>query len=116
MSFYRITHKKKKKGRKNFTTIRAESIEDAHSIARSMELLVDQVILEVEPMVQFKLKEYLEFTGTSINLLHTQTGIRYATIYDMINGRTDKINMVHLNKLMKALHIKDMNLVFELTS
>ena len=65
-------------------------------------------------MVNFKIKQYMDFTGTSIHLLHQQTGIRYSTLHAMINNKNQKINLIYLQSIMKALNIKDMNLVFEL--
>ncbi|WP_405101537.1 helix-turn-helix domain-containing protein [Oceanobacillus sp. FSL H7-0719] len=63
--------------------------------------------------VNFRLIEYLEEHSISLNWLHEATGIRYATLYDMGSNVQNSINLIHLNMIMDALNISDMNLLLE---
>lgn len=64
-------------------------------------------------MIRIKLKEYLSQFNITIQFLHETTGIRYATLFDIVHGNRNSINLKHLDKIMKALNVKDMNLLLE---
>lgn len=64
--------------------------------------------------MKFKLKEYLDEKKISIHWLSEATGIRYATVFSMVNHNRERITLKHLGAVMKALNIKDVNLILEL--
>ncbi len=66
-------------------------------------------------MIKNNLREYIEEKGIAISYIHEKTGIRYATIHDIISGKNTRINIKHLDKIMEAINISDMNLVLKKT-
>lgn len=64
-------------------------------------------------MVKFKLKEYLEEKKISIRYLARVTGMRYETVRNLVNGDVPRVNLEHLNKVMLAINVSDMNILFE---
>ncbi|PAV30245.1 hypothetical protein CIL05_07190 [Virgibacillus profundi] len=64
-------------------------------------------------MINLKLKEYLKEKKISIQWLHEVTGIRYATLYNMIHKKHKSINLKYLYSIMDALNVRDMSLIFE---
>jgi len=63
-------------------------------------------------MVKLKLRSYLQEHDIPLFWVHKHTGIRYATLHSMDDDK-DMINLEHLNKIMEALNIKDVNLLLE---
>lgn len=64
-------------------------------------------------MVRLKLKEYLEEKNISLNYIHKATGIRYATLHSIVNGKVHSINLKLLQKIMEVINVSDMNIIFE---
>lgn len=64
-------------------------------------------------MIKIKLGDYLKEKNISINWLHKATGIRYATLINIIYNRHKSVTLQHVYNIMEALNIKDMNLIFE---
>jgi putative transcriptional regulator len=62
----------------------------------------------------FKLKELLERRGMSQKELSQKTGIREATISEMVNDSRSVYNKTHLVKVMDALNVTDLNDLLEL--
>ncbi|WP_226035826.1 helix-turn-helix domain-containing protein [Aquibacillus saliphilus] len=64
-------------------------------------------------MIKIKLKEFLETHGYNMNSFAEHAEMRYATIYNICHQTSISINYGHLNKIMKALNITDINLIIE---
>lgn len=56
--------------------------------------------------VQTKIAERLEELGMSLNQLSLLTGIRYASLNELKNGKKVTLNLQHLIAIMIALRIK----------
>lgn len=54
-------------------------------------------------MVKLRLKELLKEHGRTLYWLRNQTGIRYATLLNMREGRTARIDLSALEALCRAL-------------
>lgn len=67
-------------------------------------------------MVELTLKGYMEEKGISATFVHEFTGIRYATIMDMMHKHRGSVNLEHLGKVMEALQINDISLIMKKTS
>lgn len=68
------------------------------------------------PGVQIKCKlgSILENMGLNMTELSLLTGIRYATIHEMVNNKKNAFNMKHLLAIVIALRIKDISELFEI--
>jgi DNA-binding Xre family transcriptional regulator len=64
--------------------------------------------------VNIKLDKILEKRGLSQGDLHRLTGIRMATLNDLINGKKNSINLAHISVIMIALRISDMTEIFDI--
>lgn len=54
-------------------------------------------------MIRFRLNELLEERGQTLYWLWKQTGIRYATIWQMGKGKVARLNMDALDRVCEAL-------------
>lgn len=63
-----------------------------------------------------KLKQILEKKGVSQKDLAQQTGLREATISELVNDTRSAYNKKHLLTIMKALKIKDLDEILEVRS
>lgn len=59
--------------------------------------------------VKLCLNELLHKHNLSINELHLKTGVRRATLSELANGKRQRIQFEHLEKIANALGINDMN-------
>lgn len=59
--------------------------------------------------VILELNNLLHQHQLSITQLHIKTGIRRATLSELANGRRQRIQLEHLEKIADALDISDMN-------
>lgn len=64
--------------------------------------------------VQLQLNQLMHKHRLSITQLHIKTGIRRATLSELANGRRQRIQFEHLDKIVNALNIKDMNELFQI--
>jgi putative transcriptional regulator len=62
----------------------------------------------------FKLRELLERRGMTQKELAELTGIREATISEMVNDSRSVYNKTHIVKVMDALNVTDLNEILEL--
>jgi transcriptional regulator with XRE-family HTH domain len=62
----------------------------------------------------FKLKELLERRGMTQKELSALTGIREATISEMVNDSRSVYNKVNLSKVMDALNVLELSDILEL--
>jgi putative transcriptional regulator len=62
----------------------------------------------------FKLRELLERRGMTQKELASKTGIREATISEMVNDSRSVYNKTHIVKVMDALNVTDLNEILEL--
>lgn len=62
--------------------------------------------------VEMKLGDILKERGLSQGDLHRMTGIRIATINEMVNAKKNSINILHLVVIMSALRITDVREIF----
>jgi transcriptional regulator with XRE-family HTH domain len=63
-----------------------------------------------------KLRQVLERKGVSQKELASQTGLREATISEIINDTRSAYNKKHLLKIMEALRITDITEILEVRS
>jgi putative transcriptional regulator len=54
-------------------------------------------------MIKFRLREILEERGRTVYWLWKQTGIRYATVWQMANGEATRVNLDVLDRICEAL-------------
>lgn len=59
--------------------------------------------------VKLQLNELMYQYGLSVTQLHIKTGIRRATLSELANGKRQRIQFEHLEKIVNALDIDDMN-------
>lgn len=59
--------------------------------------------------VKLQLNQLMHKHDLSITQLHIKTGIRRATLSELANERRQRIQFDHLEKIVNALDIKDMN-------
>ncbi|QNG59948.1 helix-turn-helix transcriptional regulator [Bacillus sp. PAMC26568] len=62
---------------------------------------------------QVKLKQVLENKGISQKELAQKTGLREATISELVNNTRSAYNKNHLLRIMEALNISDLNELLE---
>jgi len=60
-------------------------------------------VVYVGPMIQLKLNEVLEQRGQTLYWLWKQTGIRYATIWQMGKGKVERLNLDVLDRVCEVL-------------
>lgn len=65
--------------------------------------------------VELKLGEILKERELSQGDLHRMTGIRVATINEIVNAKKYSVNIVHLVCIMCALRITDIREIFDIT-
>jgi transcriptional regulator with XRE-family HTH domain len=63
-----------------------------------------------------KLKEVLERKGISQKELAAMTGLREATISELVNDSRSAYNKKHLLKIMEVLNISDLSEILEVRS
>ncbi|AIC93087.1 MULTISPECIES: helix-turn-helix domain-containing protein [Shouchella] len=61
------------------------------------------------PKVEIALNELLHKHELTIHALHLKTGIRRATLSELANGKRERIQLEHIEKIAEALDIDDMN-------
>jgi len=59
--------------------------------------------------VKLQLNQLLHKHNLSITQLHIKTGIRRATLSELANDKRQRIQFDHLEKIVNALNITDMN-------
>ncbi|QGH36216.1 helix-turn-helix domain-containing protein [Gracilibacillus salitolerans] len=59
--------------------------------------------------VEINLNELLHHYNLSLNQLHLITGVRRATLSEMANGKRQRIQLEHIEKIANALDISDIN-------
>ncbi|WP_163583224.1 helix-turn-helix domain-containing protein [Gracilibacillus saliphilus] len=59
--------------------------------------------------VEINLNELLHHYNLSLNQLHLITGVRRATLSEMANGKRQRIQLEHIEKIANALEISDIN-------
>ena len=59
--------------------------------------------------VHLRLNELLHKHNLSVSDLHIKTGIRRATLSELVNGKRQRIQLDHISKIATALNIDDMN-------
>lgn len=62
--------------------------------------------------VHLQLNQLLHRHDLSITQLHIKTGIRRATLSELASGKRQRIQLEHIDKIVSALNIKDMNELF----
>lgn len=51
------------------------------------------------------IKKFREIKNWSINKLHIESGVGYATIHDIESGKNQNLSLVNVEKLSKALNV-----------
>jgi putative transcriptional regulator len=67
-------------------------------------------------MVKFRLSELLEARGQTLYWLWKQTGIRYATIWQMGKGEVSRLNLDALERICEALECQPGDLLVRVIS
>lgn len=67
-------------------------------------------MIKVEIVINELLNEY----DLTINKLHLLTGIRRATLSELANGKRQRIQLEHIEKIALALEIDDINEIITL--
>lgn len=68
---------------------------------------------EGKPKLKFKLKEYLEEKNIPLKFIHDVTGVRYATLWNMMNEVHNSVDLRIVYQIMEAINISDVSLLFE---
>lgn len=64
--------------------------------------------------VKLQINQLLSNHDISLTQLHVKTGIRLAALSELANGKRQRIQFEHLEKIVQALDIEDMNEVFSI--
>ncbi|WP_440897097.1 helix-turn-helix domain-containing protein [Amphibacillus sp. Q70] len=64
--------------------------------------------------VHLQLNQLLHRYDLSITQLHIKTGIRRATLSELASGKRQRIQLEHIDRIVDALDIKDMNDLFHI--
>ncbi|WP_080871958.1 helix-turn-helix domain-containing protein [Oceanobacillus timonensis] len=64
--------------------------------------------------VHLQLNQLLHQHDLSITQLHIKTGIRRATLSELASGKRQRIQLEHIDKIVNALNIKDINELFRI--
>ncbi|MEI3613145.1 helix-turn-helix domain-containing protein [Pseudogracilibacillus sp. SO30301A] len=64
--------------------------------------------------VKLQLNQLLHRHNMTLTQLHVKTGIRLAALSELANGKRQRIQFEHLDKIVDALDIKDMNDLFRI--
>lgn len=64
--------------------------------------------------VKLQINQLLSNHDISLTQLHVKTGIRLAALSELANGKRQRIQFKHLEKIVQALDIEDMNEVFSI--
>ncbi|MGO3170121.1 MAG: helix-turn-helix domain-containing protein [Bavariicoccus seileri] len=64
--------------------------------------------------VHLQLNQLLHRYDLSITQLHIKTGIRRATLSELASGKRQRIQLEHIDRIVNALDIKDMNDLFHI--
>jgi putative transcriptional regulator len=67
-------------------------------------------------MIRLQLNELLEQRGQTIYWLWKQTGIRYATIWQMGKGKVERLNLDVLDRVCEALECQPGDLLIRVES
>ncbi len=67
-------------------------------------------------MIKFRLNELLEERGQTIYWLWKQTGIRYATIWQMGKGEVSRLNLEALDRVCEVLECQPGDLLVRVES
>lgn len=59
--------------------------------------------------VKLQINQLLHNQNISLTQLHARTGIRLAALSELANSKRQRIQFEHLEKIVQALDIKDMN-------
>jgi DNA-binding Xre family transcriptional regulator len=77
--------------------------------------IVNETILTFgEVYVKSKIKDKLDEYGLSITDLSNLTGIRYASVNEIVNSKKATLNLQHLTAIMIALRVNSFDELFEL--
>lgn len=77
--------------------------------------IVNETIYQF-PSIKFvsKLEERIEEVGLNLTELSNLTGIRYASLNELKNGKKVTLNLQHIMAIMVALRLKSLDDLFEL--
>jgi DNA-binding Xre family transcriptional regulator len=64
--------------------------------------------------VKLQINQLLHNRDISLTQLHVRTGIRLAALSELANGKRQRIQFEHLERIIQALDIEDMNEVFSI--
>lgn len=64
--------------------------------------------------VRLQINQLLYNRDISLTQLHVKTGIRLAALSELANGKRQRIQFEHLEKIVQALDIEDMNELFSI--
>lgn len=64
--------------------------------------------------VRLQINQLLYNRDMSLTQLHVKTGIRLAALSKLANGKRQRIQFEHLEKIVQALDIEDMNELFSI--
>ncbi len=64
-------------------------------------------------MIENNLRKYIDEKGFTIKKKKKKTGIRYATIWAIVNGKNTLINTKYLSKIMEAINISSIELIMK---
>lgn len=64
--------------------------------------------------IKLQLNELMHKHNLSITQLHIKTGIRRATLSELANNRRQRIQFEHIEKIVNALDITDMNEIIKI--
>lgn len=62
-------------------------------------------------MIELRLAAILDERGRSVYWLWKQTGVRYATIWDMVNGHITRLNLEILDRICDVLECQPGDLI-----
>lgn len=64
--------------------------------------------------INLQINQLLHNRNISLTQLHIKTGIRLAALSELANGKRQRIQFEHLERIIQALDIEDMNEIFSI--
>lgn len=91
-----------------------ELIEITHGNTKDSSIAFDQLFKSNDIYCKFKLADRMKDRGLTVRKLAELSGLRLATISELMNGKKGLVNLQHIAVLMLVLGLSDINDIVEI--
>lgn len=91
-----------------------ELINITHGNTKESSVSFDKIFKENEIYCKFKLADRMKERGLTVRKLAELSGLRLATISELMNGKKGLVNLQHIAVLMFVLRLSDINDIVEI--